>query len=104
MYRDCIASCTLTGGPQWTPLPGPGLEEPPSGQSHNLLKIIIINRLNNTLIPMYMNTIGTLAINIMSASSSYFVPTVPMRARYPVWNTHLVHGITVPYSPLYFGL
>ena len=35
---------TLTGGPQWTPLPGSGLEEHPSGQLHNLLNnnIVII--------------------------------------------------------------
>ena len=29
---------TLTHGLQWKPLPSPGLEEPPSGQSRNLLK------------------------------------------------------------------
>ena len=29
---------TLTGGPQWAPLPGTGLEDLPLEQSHNLLK------------------------------------------------------------------
>ena len=29
---------TLTRGLQWTPLPSLGLEEPPSGQSHDLLQ------------------------------------------------------------------
>ena len=33
-----LSRSTLTHEPQWTPPPGPGLDEPPSGQSHNLLK------------------------------------------------------------------
>ena len=33
-----LSRSTLTHGPQWTPIPGPRLEEPPSGQSQNQLK------------------------------------------------------------------
>ena len=33
-----LSRSTLTHGSKWAPLPGPGLEEPSSGQSHNLSK------------------------------------------------------------------